>query len=315
MIYLHNYEKSMLKPGDILVVDSVKDQYLIDGFKDAVITTTVKSYVFTEPKFVLRWDPVPSNIEWENQKIKLSMRNLSQHSKFKKLCKIYIHLTPETIAYLIHQTQTEKHYSFGNVKEQREVAGSFYFTMKKENDKYLYDLHVDKESVRVGNKESASFVNSFGTFHTHPLEAYQNNDVCIAWPSADDYLAFLHMYGVCCTGFHIVSTLEGIYLITLKKYIPPEDVFTKYFKKKKKDYIEDIHGADYPVLKKNCQIGKINMSLIRKYVERINKKGYFNLVFKTWKECQKPFCMMYAPVENTCLLSTKHAKFKKSLNK
>jgi len=314
MIILEKYEKSSLKPNTKLVVSLKKDhltdycdQLFADGFKDAVITTKVNSSIFTEPKLVFTWDGKPSDTDFERKKVELSLRNVLRNVKANS-CEVKIKLTKKACDFLQNQTRYEKQYKFGDVNEQREISGKFVLVHSGEH----FELDIDEKSVKKGDKESASYVESFGTFHTHPYEAYQRNNVCIAWPSADDYLAFLYMYGVCYTGFHVVSTIEGIYLISLKKYISPAKVLRKY--KKMKDKIEYEHGADYPENDRYCRIDAINMSKIREYVKMINKRGKFNLVFKTWKECAEPFRLKYAPVDKNCLLSTQQANNLRELN-
>jgi len=323
-ILIDRYEKESLKPITHLVLsiytpnlDTYCDQLIADGFKDPVITTKVYNTIFNEPKLVFTWDGTPTDKPYLQKKmIELSMKNVLRNVKInKKSCDIKIQFTEKAINFLYTQTRFIKQYKFGDTQEQREISGKFTFISLNGN---TYNVDVDEKSIRKGDKESASYVDSFGTFHTHPYDAYEKHNVCIAWPSADDYLAFLYMYGLCLSGFHVVSTLEGIYLISLKKYISPQKVLTKYFKNKKtKENIEYQHGEDYPETDKYCNIenGKINMKKIKKYVRKINNMGKFNLVFATWEECKNPIRLLYAPLNETCLLSTNQSKILKELKK
>ena len=316
MIVLNEYDKTQLKKGTILILDIDHHNFekkcmdiLKDGFRNPIITTKVGKTIFTSPKFVFIWDDIPNNLKLQQKMIELSIKNILRINKVKTDCNILIQLSKQAYDYLHNHTRYIK-FKFGNVSEQREISGKFKINYENENN---FILDVDELSVNTGEKESASFVQSFGTFHTHPYDAYKKHDVCIAWPSADDYIAFLYMYGLCYTGFHIVSTLEGIYVISLKKYINPEKVI-KDFKNIKKN-IEYHHGVDYPETDNYCNIedGTINMKKIKKYVKRINKKGKFNIVFILWKDCMKPFSLKYSNVKQNCLISTEQADFLKKM--
>lgn len=324
MILLDTYDKTFLKPTTFLVISiDMKNlekycvQLFKDGFKNPVITTKVHSTVFKEPKLVFTWDGIPpSSLIIQKKMVEISMKKALRGIRANKTpCDINLQLSEDAIQFLIDQTRHVKQYTFGATKEQREISGEFILDSFSDN---VFKLTINKDSIRTGDKESASYVESFGTFHTHPYDAYEKYDVCIAWPSADDYLAFLYMYGICYSGFHVVSTLEGIYLISLKKYIPPEKVLSKYFKNKKsKENIEYQHGVDYPDTEKPyCDIktGKFRKSKINKYVKGINKKGIFNLNFYTWEQCKKPIRLLYAPLGDTCLLSKEQANVIKKLN-
>jgi len=287
-------------------LDKVCEQLFRDGYKDPIITTTLHDTVFERPMIVFRKNNSNSDIAAQKQMLVNTLKNVLRNIKVNKyICDIYITLTKDTIHFLYNQTRYTK-FKFGDMFEQREISGEFGISSVSKN---VYELHVNKETVRQGDKESASNIESFGTFHTHPYDAYEKYNVCIAWPSADDYFSFLYMYGICYSGFHIVSTLEGIYIISLQKYISPEKVVKQF--KTYKEKIEFHHGVDYPISTPNCDIvnGKVDLQKIKRYVKRINKKGMFNLVFKTWDECDEPIRLRYASVDKNCLISTEQALF------
>jgi hypothetical protein len=310
------YDKTLLKPITYLAFDIDRPnlenyctQLFKDGLKNPVITTQIKGTTFKQPKFVFTYDGTPiEDLGLQMEMVKISMKNVLRNVRVnQKSCNIMLQFTEDAINFLYSQTRHIKQYNFGGVSEQREISGAFKLvsTNKKDKSAPIFLLDVDKESVRKGDKESASYIQSFGTFHTHPYDAYDKYNVCIAWPSADDYLSFYYMYGICYSGFHVVSTLEGIYLMSLKRYIAPEKVLKRY--SKIKDNLEYNHGADYPETDGNkCNIknGKFTRKKIDRYVKIINNKGKFNLVFATWDELRKgPIKLRYAPVGQTCLLS------------
>jgi hypothetical protein len=309
IILLNNYDKSQLKPNTILVVDiNTKNiqQILKDGFKNPVISTKIYETIFKTPKICFYWDDKPSDLKMQIKMLEISMKNVLRNIKInKKNCNIFIKLSENTCNYLYNNTRFIK-FNFGNISEQREISGEFILSNHKSN---IFEIEINQNSIIKGDKESAEYVKSFGTFHTHPYDAYKKYNVCIAWPSADDYISFLYMYGLCYSGFHIVSTLEGIYLISLKKYIPPQKIIKNF--NKIKDNVEYHHGVDYPETDNHCNIDeqKINMKKINKYVKRINKKGKFNLVFVKWENCTKPIKLKYSNIDNNCLLSTEQGNF------
>lgn len=315
------YDKTLLKPITYLAFDIDRPnlenyctQLFKDGLKNPVITTQIKGTTFKQPKFVFTYDGTPiDDLGLQMEMVKISMKNVLRNVRInqKDSCGIMLQFTGDAIDFLYNQTRHIKQYNFGGVSEQREISGAFKLvsTNKKDKSAPIFLLDVDKESVRNGDKESASYIQSFGTFHTHPYDAYDKYNVCIAWPSADDYLSFYYMYGICYSGFHVVSTLEGIYLMSLKRYIAPEKVLKRY--SKIKDNLEYNHGADYPETdgtKCNIKNGKFTRKKIDRYVKIINNKGKFNLVFATWDELRKgPIKLRYAPLGQTCLLSNEQA--------
>lgn len=313
------YDKTILKPVTYIAFDIDRPnlenyctQLFKDGFKNPVITTQIKETTFKQPKFVFTYDGTSiDDLGLQMEMVKISMKNVLRNLRInQKSCNIMLQFTQDAINFMYSQTRHIKQYNFGGVREQREISGAFKLvsTNKTISDKKLpiFLLDIDKDSIRKGDKESASYIQSFGTFHTHPYDAYDKHNVCIAWPSADDYLSFYYMYGICYAGFHVVSTLEGIYLMSLKRYIPPEKVLKRY--NKIKDNLEYNHGADYPETdgtKCNIKNGKFTRKKIDRYVKIINNKGKFNLVFATWDELRKgPIKLRYAPVGQTCLLSS-----------
>jgi len=311
------YDKTLLKPVTYLAfnidrpnLETYCDQLFKDGLKNPVITTQIKGTTFKQPKFVFTYDGTPiDDLHLQMEMVKISMKNVLRNVRInqKDSCRIMLQFTEDAIDFLYNQTRHVKQYNFGGVSEQREISGAFKLRSKQaiSEKSSIFLLDVDKDSVRKGDKESAAYIQSFGTFHTHPYDAYDKYNVCIAWPSADDYLSFYYMYGVCYSGFHVVSTLEGIYLMSLKRYIAPEKVLKRY--SKIKDNLEYNHGADYPETdgtKCNIKNGKFTLKKINRYVRIINNKGKFNLVFATWDELRKgPIKLRYAPVGQTCLLS------------
>ena len=275
------------------------EQIFKDGYKDPIITTKIDDKIFTKPKLVFRKGE-KGDYNIQKKMLMITMKNvLRSLSVSQSVCDIYIKLSNEAIKFL-YKSNLEKHEISGKFNIQ---SSSIYFT-----------LDIDKDSIQIGDEESANYIESFGTFHTHPYDAYKKYNVCIAWPSVDDYFSFLYMYGLCYSGFHVVSTLEGIYLISLKKYIPPQKVIKEFENYKKK--IEYHHSIDYPETDKYCDIkkGKINHKKIDEYVKSINKIGFFNLVFVKWSDCNEPIQLSYSAIDKNCMISDKQGQFLKQIS-
>ena len=276
-----------------------------DGYRNPIITTKIGETVWKQPMIVWKKNKSENEndttVEVQKRMLKTSMKNVIRSVKANQTpCELFIDLSPSAIDYLYNHTRYIT-FQFHNKQEQREISGRFQIENNVNN---TVILKVDESSVQKGEKESASYIESFGTFHTHPYDAYKKYKVCIAWPSADDYISFMYMYGLCCSGFHIVATLEGIYLISLQKYIPPGKIMNQFEKYKEK--VEYHHGVDYPETSEKCDIKtrQIDHEKIKNYVKRINQKGMFNLVFTTWEDCKHSIRLRYAPVEGNCIVST-----------
>jgi len=152
-------------------------------------------------------------------KIKFSLKNYSSNNS--NICKNYILLTRETIEYLKYYTISHK-FKTKNGYEQKEISGVFniypiYPTYSTREN--TLEVSINTNSVDSGGLETASHINTIGSFHTHPLDAYIKYNVCIAFPSADDYFTTMHIYASGYGVFHITSTLEGLYIITIKKVL------------------------------------------------------------------------------------------------
>ena len=55
-------------------------------------------------------------------------------------------------------------------------------------------------------------------FHSHPREAYETANVKFGWPSAQDYVGFLMAFLEDGTVMHLVTTIEGMYIMSMSEY-------------------------------------------------------------------------------------------------
>jgi hypothetical protein len=194
LIVLDSYEKTSLTSPTVLVISIDRDdlekfcnQAMIDGFRNPVITTSVYKTLFETPKIVLEWhaNQKINDVELGLQKkmLKQCMRNTIRKIKLNKnqKCNMTLQLSKKACDFLYNHTRYIK-FNFGNTVEQRELSGAF--TITSENlDNYVID--VDESSVQRGDKESVGYVEAFGTFHTHPYDAYEKYEYDYAYYAYD----------------------------------------------------------------------------------------------------------------------------------
>ena len=144
-----------------------------------------------------------------NRKVKKSPSN-------KKVCHVNLAFTQDTINYFKSIPHSKKTRNKDGTYSQKETAGGMYVGEILPDSTHLLEVHHN--SVITGEEEGVDIVVSLYNFHSHPYEAYINNHVNLAWPSAQDYIGFLIAVFEDCTICHFVVTLEGIYIISLTEY-------------------------------------------------------------------------------------------------
>jgi len=238
---------------------------------------------------------------------------LTHYNLSNRVCSNYILLTEETIRYLEYYTKTHK-FMINNKLEQREISGLFDIYPIGDN---VLEINIDKNSISKGELDNASHTNTVGSFHTHPFDAYVKYNVCIAFPSADDYFTTLHIYASGYGVFHITSTLEGLYIITIKnsfsKKVKKSDILKNF--DDYKDDIEEKYGMDYPICDPKKNQTAFWKKYLKKYVKKINKLKYFNVQFVFWKDSHKPIKINYEKIHNNCLISDHQINIIQNLNK
>ena len=225
-------------------------------------------------------------------------------------CNIHIKLSDDAIDYL-HDYSKKFRFHIGNGKhEQREISGRFILY---ETSPRTFLVTVDKETSNRGGKEETSSSNTLASFHTHPLEAYHRYKVCMAWPSVDDYAVFLGIYANGYGMFHILGTVEGIYVITISKRLAKEGREKiknniAYYEKQIRDY----YHVNYPtcsIQEDDSHNSTIWTKKIKKYLDKMNAKKYFNVQFILWKDAGKLIPINYNSIDQNCMISDEQIKF------
>ena len=153
----------------------------------------------------------------------------------KNMCNSYGILPKETLTELHRYIPLEEGYT-------NEVAGPLY--LEKLNGDNVYAIKVNPEHVNMGDEKEVDKISSHYNFHSHPQAAYINHQCDIGWPSRDDYVTFLDGFFKDNTLFHLVVTVEGIYVLKINPCI--QDELIKYYNGLKNNSRKDqfIHDVD-----------------------------------------------------------------------
>jgi hypothetical protein len=241
-----------------------------------------------------------------------------RHYARQPICQHSLQIDRKSLDFLFYHTRHHRHESGTNAAQtgkkkpkQREISGKFKISYSPtSDDKSTLHVSVDIESTKVGENESASYHESIGSFHTHPYDAYKRHEVCVAFPSGDDYATTIFLYATGMGAFHVLSSIEGIYLITMKpsfvKRYKPNQVFRNL--KKWEKYVFDRYDIGYP----GCSVDRDNKVFwkryIAKYLKKIDKKKVFRVQFKSWEHAHEPFLLEYRPVRKNCPISDRQIK-------
>ena len=143
------------------------------------------------------------------------------------LCNSYALLHPKTAMFLAKLIpKSDKN----NVNE---ASGNLLVKYDTENDVYI--IYDDPKIFNKGTSSDVDAVQTKYNFHTHPEAAYHAHNCEMGWPSRDDYTTFLDGFFRHDTTFHIISTVEGIYILNINPCI---------IEKLKIFYDEDLENKD-----------------------------------------------------------------------
>jgi hypothetical protein len=128
-------------------------------------------------------------------------------------CKYRARLSDEAIKYL--RRIPERGVTIRNgVFSQKEIAGSLVTGVIDDSMVHYLDIG---QNQNYGDDQNVHTVPSMITFHTHPVEAYERNNVTVGWPSSTDYISFMKVGEQVNLIMHIVVALEGFYVISRNK--------------------------------------------------------------------------------------------------
>lgn len=188
--------------------------------------------------------------------------------------------------FFIHPLSAQKLYDLCQ-NGKKEYSGVFISTeIKDVKNKIIYELSIEENQLQDGKDESVDAIKSVFNFHTHPKKAYQRNHVRYGWPSAQDYLAYLHLALKEKSVFHCVATLEGVYILSLNTKEIPSNII-KIIKTKYKVKNQSIDPKGYV-----------------QYIKSISE-NIFDVQFLYWSEVQKkrPITVSFLKNNRNCFVN------------
>lgn len=287
------------------------DDYLMEGFLNPSIVNVT---------------PLNNNIQVEclslTRENKEIPTGISQNKEISKETLGNIDICKKEIKYALQQYKTSPNFHFDNTcscqmkctisrdtlnyirnlvtEKPKEIGGNLILSNTKGN---IYEFSLENNTVIEGKNEDIESIESLYSFHTHPYQAYVRNNVTKAWASSDDYLAFLELVLDKNSIFHVVSTIEGIYILTLNKYWTNHKKELKEIPEKKLEKMYNIsHKAKYTP---------------KQYVEFINNftynnlPGIFHIYFFSWEEMENypqdfVFNVDFSKESGNCFISNKN---------
>lgn len=178
--------------------------------------------------------------------------------------------------------------------EQKEKAG-ILVARKVKNDQ-VHIVEMNEKSLINGTVDGVDIVPGLYNFHSHPIDAYKKYNVKLGWPSGQDYIGFLLSVIEDNTIFHLVITLEGIYIISLSKFWCTM-----------KDKLTSKIGI---FIEKNYDFCYKKGDSIQWYLDKVNNIKYkanqlFLVQYLPWKQANDIFTLPYAKVDNNCFTCSK----------
>jgi hypothetical protein len=209
----------------------------------------------------------------------------------EKNCSLTTRLSTSTVRYLKKLSSCGVTWNGSESVSQKELAGSFRVT--NADDKLIYDLEIDKDSITTGEEEGVMIVNSRYNFHTHPKEAYERHGVGMGWPSAQDYIGYIGAVIKFKTVLHAVITIEGVYIISLGEHWI--------------DKLDQLDNKTIEYIQKNYDIRHEKGKDINWYLQNINQMSYNGyplvlLQFLSWDDASSQFTVNYLRDGDNCFV-------------
>lgn len=241
-----------------------------------------------------------------------SLRNISkkiEKNHNKRMCSITCFFDKKTIkklkSFLDKKYKTEKGGIFKINNINHEILGN------------IYQVKIDTHEN--GEQEDVDVISSIYNFHTHPYNAYISHNCELGWPSLDDLKTYLFSFISYDTFFHAISTLEGIYILS---------VHPKCINKLKRLNDIPLHLENW--IDKHLHLSKENVKLPdgkyvknfgninsgEKYVKYMSTKKYpkwkcniFSMTFLPWKILDKNvytcFSIHFPKIKGKCSVQKK----------
>lgn len=150
------------------------------------------------------------------KKVLYMIENFLQSTE-KHNCDIKIQLTEDAINVLKSLSHKSFYNNKTNDKIQKEFSGILNVSeIKNINNNLVITLNIDG-NIASGQEDGVSGIDKPFTFHTHPKKTYDIQNVVYAWPSIEDLETTFNLISNSDGIMHLISTLEGIYIISIDK--------------------------------------------------------------------------------------------------
>lgn len=294
--YIHDIMDMIIKttmsnlPNDVILLIKLSknyyrniDMYINLGFENP--------YFFENNIYMTRENNMVDISNDKKSMIKFMLKSLVNDSK--KYCSIKCKITDKTLMYLENISKIGSTINSSGDISQKEIAGKFYIS-KYDNE--LVNLDIDKNSIIHGIEEGVKIVDGIYNFHSHPKSAYDKYKVHLGWPSSQDYVGFLSSILLYDTILHIVSSIEGLYVISASDYILKNEINEKI--------IVDINKF----ILKNYNVLCKNGDTIEYYINKINNIKYqgmflFKVQFFSWSSKTRIFQINFAKKDRNCFFN------------
>lgn len=295
-----------------LSIKSINDELLqacVDNnFKDIYISNVSLDNKSISTSLCMKYDKKKD----DSDQFQLAKNLLKQYNTNKQYCTANATFKLKTAKYLKNLVYDPKY--------KNEVAGEVYLNgFTYQNGEIIFNIDIDSKDVSKGDKDEVDIIMSLYNFHTHPKNAYKIFNCELGWPSADDFSTYLYGLIKFNTIFHFISTMEGVYVISInKEMVPKVSKWTStYYEKEVEPWIISNLNVDKLNYRKNDGIYHSNHNIIdeESYVKCINNikfKGdtIFNVVFLNWDDILNPdlfvsFKFYYPKQKGSCHLEKK----------
>ena len=234
---------------------------------DSLIQKGFESPIFCEKNTIClrRKNTLIENIDVKGVKYEIEYLKSQNNNNY---CSITLCLDKSTIEFLKYisragVTHTEKG------RSQKEFFGHFNITKTELKDGgIIHTLTLDKKTLVSGTDDEITGTPSLYNFHSHPYQAYLKYKTKYGVPSISDYIAVYTLTTQQNTIVHFVSSLEGLYVLSLN----PESQLLE---------LEHSHVVDF--IKENF-IYKDEIEILEDYVKFINDFGLFKLNLLEWEK-------------------------------
>jgi hypothetical protein len=223
-------------------------------------------------------------------------------NKNADICSMKIRFDHESIIYLKKLPEVGFEFGGNGILTQRELSGKFRLT----NEGEYFSVHIDEDNIDSGGETEVTNMTNRYNFHTHPRGAYAIYKVKYGFPSAQDYVSFLRCVKEFDATFHVVVSLEGIYVINIGK-----------------DFVHSLNEINqdiYDFIEKNYDAKRDINDTVNKYILSINNIRYsnkqiFEVVFLDWKNISKDISINYNKSDLTCIATDQSQHHYKKLFK